>query len=445
MKKNLLSVILSLVLLTACTQVPQNIKERNKQLESTPQAETVVSASSTDSGTQEAQTDDMGDLDYIRSRLQTDASKKYGTITVKHASVGEAKTMPTYKVEVGGNPQYNFKNTLSFLYKNKYDINEQKHYQYLPYDKINTEPTKNDNPEKEYDYNAPESFFYDVTGFSPDKDDFTHSTYYYTDGAVWGSQTGKLAAGEDYEALFINKNSVKYYYPQYDDVSNVSYKMQDSQEWRLTDAIKYMEDFWNTQLTQNDPAKYTYSVWRVDVIPLTTKNYGYFFIMCPKDENNGVYDIDSYEDWDVEEEKVYRKERFFVCPYHYAFCINKDTMTRFSKNFSFKPIQVVDQNDKMLTLGKAMSILENTLSEYINADFETAELKYIITCDKYPFKEYDGTVHYYLNYCTKTCDLYARPYWCFRRGDPHRGSWGNTINYYVDAVTGDVHVVGHGF
>ena len=99
--KRILTLLCAGVMLAGCADVPENLQSRDSELESMEQAELAEPA--------------RGDLDYIRSCLEKDAAKKYGTITVKHASAGTATEMPVYKVEVGGG-DYTVKELAQYLY-----------------------------------------------------------------------------------------------------------------------------------------------------------------------------------------------------------------------------------------------------------------------------------------------------------------------------------------
>ena len=72
--------------------------------------------------------------------------------------------------------------------------------------------------------------------------------------------------------------------------------------------------------------------------------------------------------------------------------------------------------------------------------FDTAELCYCITCDKYPSKDYGHLVQFSEDMCYKTCELTMRPYWCFKAGNNGNICWNRGAYYYVDAVTGEVHI-----
>lgn len=449
-KKHKILIITAAFILTSCTSVPNNIKEREEELDSIPAVQTTTMADadekpSSTNGSKTNNDNSRNSLEYIRENLKQDVSIKYGTITVKNASVCDAQAMPTYKVQVKGNPNCDHKKIVSAVYGNRFDAGDKSLYKSVEFkeqDKeIRKNPDKNNNDDP--DYLPPVYIFSNIDYYEPNPKDATCSTIFHSDGTCWGSQVGQNAAGDDYYAA--SEGSKKHYYPKYDDISNISYKMKDGTEWKLSDAIDFVEKFWNDELSANDPVKYTYKVWRIDVIPLSNKNYGYFFSLTFFDENSCEYECDTFSNMNMEEDKALKNKRIFEAPSQYAYCIEKNSLTQFTKQYSFVKMEKTNDNDKLLTLGEAMKKLENKLASNINLSFETAELKYILTCDKYPYEHLDGTVMYGTEYCLNTCDIYIRPVWCFRSTNGYNDCWNTTVNYYVDAVTGEVHIIGSGF
>lgn len=93
--------------------------------------------------------------------------------------------------------------------------------------------------------------------------------------------------------------------------------------------------------------------------------------------------------------------------------------------------------EKLLSLAAAASILEDTLAENINRSFETAELCYVISFDRYPDRDYGKPLKYSSVFALERCEPVARPYWRFKDNDSYT-DWNYAMNIYVDAVTGEV-------
>ena len=450
------AVFISAVMLTACAQVPQNVKDRNEELESIREAESSQAAEAA-SGAETAQTEEYGDLDYIRAHLKEDASKKYGKLTVKRAYAGEAKSMPTCKVEVGGNPNCDIKQVGRVFYGEGYEAKGKCDYITVDAEKLPAAPEKSSDPnvdlldeQDQYLYKCANLYtFYSLMIDQGKKGEELPDTFRAVGisdgGAVNGRQTTWKKQGEFYDKYY-NKTtgsqstSVKAYYPMLDELPGDSYKMTDGSDWSVKDAVKFAEDFANKTMTLNDPAKYTYKVYRVDVNGWKNGAYGYSFWFAFCDEQGNMYDTDSERGQSVEEQHVYKGERFFIMPRIIMECIAKDEVFELQKDIAYKQTDKVADNEKLLTLSGAMKRLQGELARHMDIDFDSAQLCYCVTCDKYPSKDYGHLVQFHVDVCTKTCELTARPYWCFKAGNNGNVCWNMGAYYYVDAVTGEVHI-----
>ena len=271
--KKLISIIITAALLTACQQVPQNVKDRTQELESKQEVQSSQPESdpSIEPKTDTAEQSDTGDLDYIRSRLKEDAGKKYGTITVKHASAGESKSMPTYKVEVGGNPNCDIKQLGKAFFGEDYETKGKCDYITVDAEKLPDAPEKSSDPhvdlleeQDQYLYKCANLYTYyslmiDQGKKGEDPPDTFRSLGISDGGSVGGRQTTWKKQGEFYDKYY-NKTtgsqstSVKEYYPMLDKLPDDSFKMTDGSDWSVKDAVKFAEDTANKTMTLNDPA-----------------------------------------------------------------------------------------------------------------------------------------------------------------------------------------------
>ncbi len=459
--KKLISIMLTAALLTACQQVPQNVKDRTEELESKQEVQSSQPESDPfiEPKTDTAEQSDTGDLDYIRSRLKEDAGKKYGTITVKHASAGESKSMPTYKVEVGGNPNCDIKKLGAAFFGEDYESKNKVKLTTFKAEPAPEEPVKTTDPNAKLLSEEYQMYFkYDViwqiddlalnpgTKGTEPPDDF-RSFAISAQGLFCGRQTTQ----KNYSSFYDNYNynvggsnepvSIKAYYPCYEDVPSDSYRMTDGNDWALSDAVAFAENKANELFSFTDPVKYIYKIYRVDVARCKQDTFKYLFWFSISDEQGSLYECDSYSSLNVNSKQVYEGKRFSIAPWCIMECIAKDEIFYFKRDFSYKQTEKVSDNDKLLTLGAAAKKLEKELAEHINLACDTAELCYVMTCDQYPKKKYDFLVNYDKDMCLKTCELTLRPYWCFKIGNNNNVCWNSGANYYVDAVTGEVHIV----
>ena len=293
----------------------------------------------------------------------------------------------------------------------------------------------------EYDYYSPQSSFVDIDAFYGEWDTEPWlSVVAFSNGSVHGSQTGMGTYPDESYAYIGNDKytSVKHYYPAYEDISGITYKMADNSEWPLAEAVEYVESLYNEKLAGADVSQFTYYVERADIIPLGQERAGYYFFLNFSDKDGRRFDGEGLEGVNSEENCVYRGERFLLYSEQSAYCCQKGKVTSFDKDFSFTCENTGTDNERLISLERACRVLSDTLGENMKLDFDTAELSYVFTCDKYPKDEIDGVMEYSRFYCLHSCDIYARPYWIFRadtRGEFE--NWRNSVNYYIDAVTGE--------
>ena len=458
------AVILAAVMLAGCADVPQNVKDRNEELDSlrevqSSQADDTSGGEAADSGGKKVQQSDFGDLDYIRAHLKEDASKKYGKLTVKRASAGDAKSMPTYKVEVGGNPSCDIKQLGKAFFGEDYETKGKCEYETFDAQKVPQAPEKSKDkhadilPEEyQYYFNCENPYTIYSLMIDPGKKgeptpDTFRSVGAHGNGLICGRQTTWKDEREFHEKYLTAhnrdanyRNSVKAYYPMLDELADDSYKMTDGKDWSVKDAVKFAEDFANKAFSLNDPVKYNHKVYRVDVLEWDKDAYSYNFWLAFCDEQGNMYDTDSDCAQHVEQQHVYKGERFFITPQYSMECVAKDEVFYLRRELSYKQTDKVADNEKLLTLGGALKRLQGELAKHMNIDFDSAMLCYCVTCDKYPSKDNGHLVQFNEQICTKTCELTARPYWCFKAGNNGNICWNRGAYYYVDAVTGDVHI-----
>lgn len=440
------AVLLAALMLTACAQTPKNVKERNDELNSmrgvqSSQADDMSGDELTESGGKKEQESDFGDLDYIRAHLKEDASKKYGRLTVKRAGAGDSKSMPTYKIEIGADSAYDIDKTAKWLFgdESASGIKKQIHGRGEPAPLIS-------NPYENADAD------YDIKRIYPhDEPIYDHTFIELGQGVQYrcvsltgdGHMSGGQACQSDFEQYYyaIHQGKAKMkerYYPLTDDISDKVYKMLDGQEWSLREAVRYAEDFANQELAPCDRVRFTHKVRSVGVSQLDDR-HGFYFEMVLVDENGRVFDSADFAYDKLQADRIYG-EKSFVIPVQYSIeCLAKKQITRYFKSCSFSSMQKTADNEKLLTLGGAMNKLNSELAKNLDLSFESADLCYALVCQRYPKKEQGELVGYDESYCVKTCELSARPYWCFKEKTAENDFLSGAHRaFYVDAVTGEV-------
>ena len=381
-----------------------------------------------------------GNLETIRNQLENDLKKQYKNIVIKNARVGNGSIMPSYDIKMGGNPKYDFMATIEYLFADKFDVSDTKLYsKYYKDDPIDPNYPATFEPS---DYagdgiRTPNSYDFDIDKFSPNIDDITQSVFSYSTGAVWGSEIGGNHT-ENY--LFENCSLKKRYDLNYDEIdSDLSYKLEDGIEWNVNDAIAYVENFWNTYLSDSDPEKYEYNVKTLFVMTLGAEKYGYLFELERKNIDGNYYDVDCgyiQDDYAIENGNAFK-----ISNMQLTWCTEKEIITRFIKDDSFCRKEQTSDGTKLLTLKGAADILSDSLASNINLAINSAELNYVLVCKGYPYFQMWEYPEYYKSICVKNCDFEIKPYWCFRTNKSTIINQSDCEIFFVDAVTGELDIM----
>lgn len=441
--KRIIPVILLILLLSCCVDRPEPANERLPlYTKDTYEAgHDDVPHQSSFSGIE------RGNLAVIREQLSDDLQTTYNNISVTKARVSDADAMPVYDISIEINPSYDSAPLLDYLYAGKYDITDESNYSRIrvgdPISKdypAYTEPTYDESAGGYLHVNA---FPVDIDTFSPAADDPTLVTAVYSCGEIVGTQTGE-GIGEnaqkwkDYKyGKIIKRFDLYYESPKFDE----AYMMTDGQEWNAADAIAFVEDFWNTYVAESEPEKYTYSVKTLWVVSIGDDGFAYLFAIQKQDANGNYYDCDLSQYYFQENDIIEANEPFLYTNELMTICAEKETINRFTKNFSFKPDTATDDGNNLLTLGKATEILSNSLARNLSLNL-SAELNYVVFCKGYPYFQQWENPYFFDFLCLAECEFEIRPVWCFRQDNQcFILNPTGTNRFFVDAVTGEVSTI----
>lgn len=455
-----------LICLCSCVETPASLKdETSKPVTQSSLPETIKQDNNTDfqpeNVSQEPVTPiERGDLNTIRSQLSLDLQKTYKNIVVTRARVSKAEAMPVYDIKMGRNPDYDFNKLIECLYGDRFDCADGKNYVHNRKGEL-MDPDDDLPPhsiptyyEKLGRYSRPNVYQIDIDGFAPYDDDgyykngdYTVSTYLYSIGNVWGSQSGGGGSENIQDWYYYESHTI---YKSYDLFSekpadDEAYIMADGQEWNANEAIKFVENFWAEYIVPSDPENFTYSVKTLYIIALDDDKYSYLFSMQRQDKNGNYFDVDLAEFYYMananDGNAVSSGEPFIFTNNIMAYCAQKEVFNRFIKNFSFSYEQTQEQGNELLSLGAAADILSQSLAPNIGLTL-TAELNYVVMCKGYPYFQEWEYAEFYDHYCLSNCDFEIRPVWCFRRPDQcYLMNSVDTERYFVDAVTGEVSTI----
>lgn len=439
------ALILLILLLCSCVPTPENLREQPL----TPPEVTSEGLAEDGDGTGTTATEEetpiieRGNLNVIREQFGTDLKKKYKSFSITSARASEASAMPVYDIDIGINPDFDFDTLLERVYGEKYDIHDESNYfrrkrgdiitpDYPAY----TEPTYN---EEERQYINLNIYLMDIDGFTP-ADDITLSSYMYSLGNVWGSQTGRGNDGERIKWYYFETEKKHKRYDLYSDypADDEIYTMADGQEWGATEAIEYVENFWNTYIAPSDIDNYKYSVKTLWVLDIDDGKFSYLFSIQRQDKDGNYFDVDKCDFYNLDNEYVMNNESFIFTNRLMTYCAEKETLTQYTKDFSFSRTRPTDDGNNLLTLGAACQALSDALARNMSLKL-TAELNYVVYCKGYPYYQLWESPTFHEYKCLADCDFELRPVWCFRT--PNQCYLQNSSTperFFVDAVTGEV-------
>ncbi len=446
------------ILLFGCVKTPDNLKSQETKSSaessesSTPAGEDSngVKAENPAPDSAEASRAESGDLNVIRAQLESDLQKTYKNIKILNARVGTGEVMPTYDIEIGANEDFTLDKVVELLYSDRVDdVNNPKYWRYTKAGDVDKSMEKyeaHDRPfwvEEEGRVFNKNTASYDVDIFQPDEDkDQSFASFHYSLGNVWGSETGGQFTGDE-KYWAESYPSVETYNLDYEKPpEGLSYKMSDGEEWELTQAISYVETFWNDYLAESDPDDFEYAAKSVRVKDFGDDTYGYYFEIQRSDKNGNWHDVNDLN-YTYFEDDVKAGKPFIVANNNMTWCAEKEVITRYKKDYSFTLDAVTEPGDNLLSLGKASELLSAALAPNIGLELN-AELNYFVFCKGYPYYSIWEYPEYYWDTALTTCDFEIRPFWAFRPAVIPDSNFGAPEIYLVDALNGDVQAMVRG-
>ncbi len=447
----ILAVLAFAASLFGCVDTPENlVKQTTPSVIHETETSGKISDVMSDEHVEEAIVQvERGSLEEIRSQLDLDLQKTYKNITITYARTSEADTMPTYDIEIGMKPDFTLDSLLKRMYGDTLDISDKKYYLYRKIgeaiDKAYpalTEPKYRDDGKNIMSRNV---YDMDITIFSPDYNkDVTLSTIAYSNGNIFGSQCGGgLEHGNDWYSYADREICKQYYLMNEQPSPDESYVMVDGEEWNTLEAIEFVETFWKDYITPSDTYNFTYSVKALYVVKIDDSHFAYLFEMQRQDEAGNYYDVDKTDFY------FSNNEILDGIPFPYTnrlvtYCAEKESISRFGKDFSFTLTDKTDNGDDLLALGAAAELLSEALAPNLKLHL-TAELNYMVVCKGYHCADSWIKKDFYNDLFLRESDFEIRPYWCFKPvGQCFLMNEIMAERYYVDAVTGEVSTITRG-
>lgn len=438
--------------LCSCVDTPTSLTQKEPTITSeNAVASTDVlndKANYASSSTDEIVQFERGNLETISNQILLDLQKNYKNITVTMARVSEADTMPTYDIEIGMNPDFTIDEILEQLYGDNYDFENKNYYRlHRIGEPINIEYPARTEPEygEDGDIWLRNVYDMDIYGFAPVyRKDPTLSVYMYSTGIIFGSECGGgIGNGNDWFSYSGREICKQYYLMNEQPSPDEAYTMVDGNEWNVLESIKFVETFWNDYITPSDTYNFTYSVKALYVVEIDDSHFAYLFEVQKQDEAGNYYDVDKSEIY-LTNKSILEGIPFVYTNRLVTYCAEKESISRFGKDFSFKLTDKTDDGDDLLTLGVATELLSEALAPNISLNL-TAELNYMVICKGYHCADDWIKKYFYTDLCLRDSDFEIRPYWCFKPvGQCFLMNELAAERYYVDAVTGEVSTITRG-
>ena len=428
MKKHLIT-LLSLLILTACAEAPEEVQRENSILDEAVRAE---------SQTEEALKHDRKTLDEIRAAVDDTLKNNKTNITVKKVNIGAGSVMPAYKAEPFNNNFDELGELIKYLFGEEYDPQSPK-VTLTERDTLDADGLKNIGTSLWYKKAPPE---------------MSDSLVYFDTGRAFWNAVTYSDPYRDTEYFPTEKNIRVY---AGDRIGEESYIMTDGQEYTLKDAEEFAHSFLDKYISPLEKNEFTYNLTQARVKKLGDQ-FGYVFNYQRVDKKGNLYDdhtkypinclFDQDCNWIIQ-----------GMPYLYQSEINitvnrKDQINSFLKGHAPYAGEQTDSGERLIPLDTAINILSSRLAGGAEYTFETAELEYYYTAldcpgyDKGNDKTYDNAIDFNMLY---SADVQIRPYWAFTQKntftDPQsngNGSFEDIDNklYLIDAITGELYIYG---
>ena len=430
-----LLLFIPIILLTSCAKAPDNVQE---------QADILDGKSSTTQSDDKVLNNEKitsGTLEQIRNQLASDLENNNTRIRVDNARVGTGTIMPTYDIKIRDGEFDGFKDLVNLFFGDEFDAYNDSLYEFTDRTTLSHKDhtVGSDNP---YDINHLKTTIIDILKFQPYGVPGNSGIAAFNTGAVWGAADSVYSEdGSNLSFTYVERELKELIQTNKDDLSK-SYPMVDGTEWKVSDAIKYAEEFFNNEYLMGfeiSPA--VYEVQYVYVYTLDNGNYGYYFQFSRKDENGNYLDSNYPPFPDIQLKEIANNQPFFITHRSSLWTYEKNKIIHFAKDYSFEYQEPKDSGDKLLSLGEAISVLDEKLAPEKAFSIPCAELSYVIYCKGYPFYDawgVDKNDDYYHDFiCLMNCEFEIKPIWVFKTADCMPWMIPGEI-YYVDAVTGEM-------
>lgn len=429
MKKTGLSVLLCCVLLlTACSTIPEEVSRDNEILNS------VAPIDKSELNEDNYERLSMGE---IRNSIKKTLSENNTNVIPGKVIVTEGNSMPAYKVS----PFYkNFEldNIVKYLMNEDFTLDE-------PYCRYHKKGTVSDK-------DSGSTWGFDVVYYLGSAQKYTQGLVVHETGTMFYYSTPIDAPNRDTDIAPTEK---RYRLYLGDELDGSSFKLRDGSEWSVNAAAEYALDFVNDFLAPLENNEFTYSVSEFRVKDLGD-GFGYVVDLQRLSKNgnyidnrpvyfNVNYSLDYFTHKPLGDSWIEKGYPYFYSSQIQVCFQAKEKVFSFAKAKAPYTGEQVTDGEELISLKSAIDIVSGNMADLSIQEFEYTELAYFyvaMDCNSYdengqPYQDDDHMLY--------TSDIQLRPYWAFVKEDcwpdMQGGEGGNEPAkkdrlFLVDAITG---------
>ncbi|MBR6968845.1 MAG: hypothetical protein IKH78_09980 [Ruminococcus sp.] len=443
MKKHLIT-LLSLLILTACAEAPEEVQRENSILDNAEIASRSDNTPADSLGGDSSETGTSGSenglalctLDEIRASLESDIKGNKTNVSAKTVRVPESSAMPVFKLQK------------SFDNFDKIDD--------IVRDYFGTELSAH------RDRLSLLTRFHSVFELTEDLTldlDGCKGSLSYTDPAnptnrISSSGCGYFTAANTGASLvepYSGELIAAYDLRHGESFPIESYTMTDGRPLSVSDGVKQAEEYANKYISLLYTDKTTVKVYRVEVYKRELGGCGYAMLAEYRDSEGNLFLTNDRVVMDTD--AFLNKNAPLIPTVNLMLCVNESGKPPMITANAVPAVgEVTESGDKLLSFGGAVNALSKRLAASSAYEFGCASLEYVITApysEKYI--EYmtdengDVSKQFFKELYTHIPETHyeARPYWVFRDFEKNPENLGESVwggVYLVDALTGEIYV-----
>lgn len=421
--------LLLLMLLTGCSEAPDEVKEEIKNYEN---ADTIEET--------KISTIHFSDVLVQANRF---ADENDTNISFDHLIVSESTKMPSYRVDF-----YNEKASELF-------------------EQLSAEPLfGNDGTGSSIDVESRadewlnnESYCFtafpslgEKEYFRNESDIIISDSGYYFGQAIRMTETGYITCyGTENEEIVspLKYPVVKRYYSNFEQAED-SYELFNGTSKSVSEIADFAESFCNSGIKQAENNAFDYQVNYIDVRDMGNGKSGYYVSLCRKDIYGNYFDAAKMYPFSY---SAFAEKNPFIAAPTYMWITSSESITLFERENSFS-LEETAVNENIVSLESAADLLSATLAQGKSYNFDTVELKYVFEVSQSDYidaarkfasdEENDASTAVCCSadsvYAYGDYEIIANPYWVFTDVHASETSTNGGGIYMINALDGSFRI-----